>query len=58
MLKAIYEKSMVDNISSGERLKAFPLELWGMPTFATSSKYYFRGSRQSKYARKRNKLSK
>ena len=48
MLKAIYEKSMVDNISSGERLKAFPLELWGMPTFATSSKYYFRGSRQSK----------
>ena len=56
MIKAIYEKPMANNISSGERLKAFPLELWGMLTFATSGKYYFRGSRQSKQARKRNKL--
>ena len=44
MLKAIYEKPTAKNILSGERL-SFPFELGTMSTFATSSKYYIRGSR-------------
>ena len=48
MIKAIYEKPTANNIFSGERLKVVPLELGMMYTFATSSKYYIRGSRQSK----------
>ena len=54
MIKAIYEKFTANNIFNGERLKAFRLEIQGMPTFATSSKYYFRGFRYSKQTRKIN----
>ena len=56
MLKAIYEKPTAKIILSGERL-SFPFELGTMSTFATSSKYYTRGSRQSNQARKRNRHS-
>ena len=58
MIKAIYEKPTTNNIFCGERLEVFSLELQIMSTFATSSKYYTRGSRQSKQARKRNRHSK
>ena len=47
MIKAIYENPTTNNIFCGERLKVFPLELQIVFTFATSSKYYTRGSRQS-----------
>lgn len=48
MIKTIHEKPIANNILSGERLKVFPLKLGTMSAFATSSKYYIRGSRQSK----------
>ena len=48
IMKAIYDKPIANNILSGERLKVFPLKLGTMSAFATSSKYYIRGSRQSK----------
>ena len=40
LMKAINEKSIVNNVLNGKRLKSFPLESGTMPTFATSSQFY------------------